>query len=197
MTDRPAGALLGRSFRFMRTGSALAMVPVPRILLLIGAILIALPASLAAQAITVTVSGADPNNWYVGSFGSGDVALPGNNFTNSVQTGPNVDIDVSGFPPGQWVRVLSSKNNDASTTWNSQYTLWVQIIDGGTGTGGFTASITGWVQITTVETELFQVRRDRTGITVQLELRNLTVAAGTTASTPSFLTTVNYTARRP
>jgi len=173
------------------------MVPVPRILPLIGAILIALPASLAAQAITVTVSGADPNSWHVGTFGPGDIALPGNNFTNSIQTGPNVDMNVSGFPPGQWVRVLISKNDDASTTWNSLYALWVQIIDGGTGTGDFTASITGWVQITTVETELFQVRRDRTGITVQLELRNLTVAAGTTASTPSFLTTLNYTARRP
>ncbi len=197
MTERPAGARLGRSFRFMRDAKSSPMGTVLKVMLLIAAMAIALPASLAAQTITVTVSGADPNNWHVGSFGPGDVALPGNNFTNSVQTGPNVDIDVSGFPPGQWVRVLSSKNNDASTTWNSLYTLWVQIIDGGTGTGDFTASITGWVQITTVETELFQVRRDRTGITVQLELRNLTVAAGTTASTPSFLTTVNYTARRP
>ena len=53
------------------------MATVPRTLLLILAAAMALPASLAAQTITVTVGGTDPNSWDVGSFGPGDVLLRG------------------------------------------------------------------------------------------------------------------------
>ena len=95
------------------------------------------------------------------------------------------------------MRVLISKAADEATTWNSYYTLWVRIVDGGTGAGTFEATITDWTPIATAETQMFRVRRDRNGITVQLELRNLVVAARTTTSSPSFQTTVIYTARRP
>ena len=69
----------------------------------------------------------------------------------------------------------------------------------GTGSGGgnsLTWNIpTGaWTQIPTAPTTLplCTVKRNRTGITLQLELQTLTIAAGTTASTPSYLTTLTY-----
>lgn len=201
MIGRPAEAFLDRSFRFRRSARGSTMSTAPKVTLLILLATLALPACLSSQSITVAVAGTDPNDWYVGSFGPGDIGLPGTDF--SVTTHPaapatqTVDIDVDGFPPGQWVRVLISKADDAATTWNSQYEVWVNIVDGGSGTGSFEATITGWTLVTTSETQMFRVRRTRTGITVQLELRNKVVAGGTRTGAPSMLTTVNYAARRP
>lgn len=201
MIGRPAEAFLDRSFRFWRSAHGSSMGTAPKVTLFLLLAALALPAPLASQSITVTVAGSDPNDWYVGSFDSSDIGDPGTDF--SVTTHPaapviqTVDINVLGYPPGQWVRVLISKADDAATTWNSQYEVQVNIVDGGSGTGSFEATITGWTPVTTSETQMFRVRRDRTGITVQLELRNKVVAGGTRSGTPSMLTTVTYTARRP
>lgn len=201
MIERPAEAFLDRSFRLWHGGHGCSMGTTPKASLLILLAALVLPACLSSQSITVAVAPPDPNSWYVGSFGSLDIGLPGTDF--SVTTHPvapatqTVDINVTGYPPGQWVRVLISKADDAATTWNSQYEVWVNIVDGGTGKGDFEATITGWTLVTTTETQMFRVRRDRMGITVQLELRNKVVAGGTRTGTPSMLTTVTYTARRP
>jgi hypothetical protein len=153
----------------------------------------------ALATIEATVAGSDPNNWNVGSFGPGDVAFAGSDFTSSTVTGPNptATIDVNVILGNPTMRIILAKNADESTTWNSTYTLWVYPLSSGTGSGGgnsLTWNIpTGtWTQITSAETQLCTVRRTRTGITVRLELRSLTVAAGTTSSTPSYTTTLNY-----
>jgi hypothetical protein len=168
---------------------------------LIIALAILMTASFGARAATiaVTVTGALPKEWNVGSFGLGNISAPGNDFTSSTQTGPNptVTINITGTSGNSPHTVLVSKAADNGTTWNSTYTLWVQPLSTGAGAGTFTWSIpTGtWTQIPTAPTTLTlgTVRRDRTGVTLQLQLQNLRVSAGTRASAPSFLTTLTYT----
>lgn len=181
----------------MRSGNAFTMDPFSRALPLIAVLAVILPVSLAAQTITVTVSGSDPDNWYVGSFGPADIALPGNDFTSSTQpagAGHQVDIDIAGFPGASPVLIYIRKDADELTTWNGTYTLWIRRVDDGTGTGSITWVSTGWVPITSTDTNLFEVRKDRSGVTVELQLQSLLVAAGTTSSSPSFQTTLTYTA---
>ena len=153
-----------------------------------------------AATITVTVAGLQPSNWDVGSFGSGNIGLIGSDFTTSTQTGPNptVTIDITGTAGNSSHTVLLSKAADSGTTWNSTYTLWIQPQSTGAGAGSFTwtpALVGTWTQIPTAPLTLTlgTVRRDRTGVTLQLQLQQLAVKAGTTASTPSFLTTLTYT----
>jgi hypothetical protein len=155
--------------------------------------------SLHAQlAITVTVAGAQPKDWVIGSFGPGNISAPGNDFPSS-QTGPNptITIALSGASTGASHTVTVSRAADA--TWNSTYTLWIMPQNAGTGSGGgnslaWNIPTGAWTRIPTAPTTLTlcTVKRNRTGITLQLELQNLTVAAGTTASAPSYLTTLTY-----
>lgn len=157
--------------------------------------------SLHAQlAISVTVSGAQPKDWAVGSFGPAAISAPGNDVT-ATQTGPNptITINLSGTSSAAAHTVTLSKAADSGTTWNSTYTLWIMPQGMGVGSGGgnnLTWSIPqgSWTQIPTAPATitLCTVKRNRTGITFQLQLQNLTVAAGTTSSNPSFLTTLNY-----
>jgi hypothetical protein len=172
-----------------------------RCLFLTLVLLVTTPLGLGAQTITVTVAGADPNAWNIGSFGLAQITAPaaGRDFT-ATQTGPNPTVTIStvGFPAGQTARVLISKAADA--TWNSTYTLLIRRRNGGNGGGTFTWSIpTTYTQVPTAPATLllFSFQQLRNNVTVQLRLQNLTVAAGTTASTPSFLTTLIYTAVRP
>ena len=150
--------------------------------------------SAHGASISVTVSGAQPTNWDVGSFGPGSVS-PGNDLV-ATQTGPNptVTIAITGTSGNSPHTVTISRAAD--TTWDTTFTLWVQPLSTGAGAGSLTWSIpTGaWTQIPTAPTTLtlFTVRRDRTGVTLWLQLRNLTVVTGTTSSTPSFLTTLSY-----
>jgi hypothetical protein len=159
------------------------------------AILMAASLSGWAQTITVTVAGAAPKEWNVGSFDLANLISPpaGNDFT-STQTGPNPTVTMDTTSPGNSAHDVTI-TRAADTTWNSTYTLWVYPGSSGTGAGSLTWNITTWTQVPTSPTTLtlFTVRRNRTGITILLELRALTVAAGTTASSPSFLTTLGYT----
>jgi hypothetical protein len=155
-------------------------------------------ASLGAHAatITVTVAGAQPTEWAIGSFSSANISAPGNDLP-SPQTGsnPTITIAISGVAGTANHTVKVSRAADA--TWNSTYTLWIQPLSTGTGPGTLTWSIpTGtWTQIPTAPAalQLCTVKRNRTGVTLRLQLQNLTVTAGTTASNPSFLTTLTYT----
>ncbi len=153
----------------------------------------------ATAIIEATVAGSDPNNWSVGSFGPADIASPGSEFTVTTHTGvnPTVTMNVTVIASNPTMRITLSKNADEATTWNSQYTLWVYPVSTGTGSGGgnycnWSIPTGAWTQITATETQICTLRRSRTGITLRLELRNKVVAAGTTASTPSFTTTLNY-----
>jgi hypothetical protein len=154
----------------------------------------------AQLVITVTVAGAQPKDWVVGSFGPGNISAPGNNFT-STQPGPNptITIKLSGTTNAAAHTVTLSKAADSGTTWNSTYTLWIMPKSAGVGSGGsnslaWNIPIGAWTQIPTAPATitLCTVKRNRTGITLQLELQNLTVTAGTTAAVPSFLTTLTY-----
>jgi hypothetical protein len=198
MIERPARAFLGRSFCFARSMKAFLVSCFPKTLLLVIFAFVALPIALAAQTIAVTVSGADPNSWNVGSFGPADIGLPGTNFTNSTQpvgAGKQVDIDITGFPGAAEVTIGITKPVDELTTWNGTYTLWIRRVDDGTGTGSITWLSTDWVPIlSTGYTDIFSVKRNRLNVTVELQMRNLVVAAGTTSSSPSFQTTLTYRA---
>jgi hypothetical protein len=145
--------------------------------------------------ISVTVAGAQPKEWAVGSFGAGSITAPGNDFT-STQSGPNptITINLSGTTSG--VNHTVTVTSAAGPTWNGTYTLWIKPLNKGAGTGTVTWNIpTGaWTQVPTSPTTvtLCTVKRNRTGITFQLQLQNLKVAAGRTASTPTFQTTLTY-----
>ena len=171
--------------------------------ILAAAVLVTVSMAVSAQSITVTVAGADPNNWTIGSYGPANIGLPGTDFTTATVTGPNPTITIStaGYAAGRTVRVLISKAADASTTWNSSYTLWIRRRNQGSGGGTFNWSIPAatYVQIPAAPAtlQLFTFQRLRNNVTLQLQLQNLTVAAGTTILTPSFLTTLIYTAVWP
>jgi hypothetical protein len=154
----------------------------------------------AQLVITVTVAGAQPKEWVVGSFGPGNISAPGNNFT-STQPGPNptITINLSGTTNAAAHTVTLSKAADSGTTWNGTYTLWIMPQSAGVGSGGgnslaWNIPTGAWTQVPTAPATitLCTVKRNRTGITLQLELQNLTVTAGTTTSVPSFLTTLTY-----
>lgn len=144
--------------------------------------------------IAVSVAGATPKNWDVGSFGPGSIALAGDDFV-SIHSGPQVTIDVTSVPRNKTVQVTVSKPADEGTTWGAGYQLWVRRVSDGTGTS-ITWTSTGWIQVTSTATALFDAVDDRTGVVIELELRGLSVAAGTTTATPSFMTTVTYIATR-
>jgi hypothetical protein len=171
-------------------------------LILAAVMLAAASMVLSAQSITVTVAGANPNNWTIGSYGPANIGLPGTDFTTTTVTGPNptVTISTAGYAAGRTVRVLISKAADAATTWNSSYTLWVRRRNQGSGGGTFAWSLPAatYVQIPTAPAtlQLFTFQRSRNNVTIQLQVQNLTVAAGTPVST-NFLTTLTYTAVWP
>jgi hypothetical protein len=161
-------------------------------LLITAAILMTVSLGAAAATITVTVNQTPSTTWLVGSFGPGDITAPGDDFAASTQTGPNptVTINISGTSGNSPHTVYISKTD--GTTWNSAYTLWVYPLSTGSGPGTCSFDISGWTQVTSTETALFAVRQDRSNVTVQLRLQGLSAAAGTSTSTPSFTTTVNY-----
>jgi hypothetical protein len=165
------------------------------------AVVAILPAN-AALNITVTVAGADAGNWNAGSLGVGNIANPGDDFTPTI-TGANPTVTMV-FRAGAnntnyYIRVR--KAADEATTWNDGYQVWICPL-GSSGTGTVTwlapVAIGTWSQVTSTDLPLFRFRttnRNQTKtITFRLELRNITVTEGTTASTPSYTTTLTYTA---
>jgi hypothetical protein len=149
----------------------------------------------AATTLTVTVSGADPNNWNAGSLGLADIASPESDFT-ATPTGPNptIDIDIGRAPAGAPDRTISVTMNG----WNpatASFTVWIMPIsqgNGGTwvGWGPLVAPGT-WTQIPASPTKLvlYLCRRNRVNVTFRLQLRNLSASAGAA----TFQSTLVYT----
>jgi predicted metal-dependent phosphotriesterase family hydrolase len=79
------------------------------------------------------------------------------------------------------------------TDWNNTLTLWVRRTGNGTGTGGTITGGTAYQQITNTTRSFFRgtvgTSRQRTNITVQYEIRNLSV----TIPVKTLTTTLVYT----
>lgn len=151
--------------------------------------------SLHAQTLTLTIT-----DWNAGSLDITDIASPGSDFPGTITgAAPTLRLSISGFNNTRTVRVSVTKAADETTTWNNDYQIWIRVTNAGTGSGAFTWVLpqNQWAQVTTGRLDLFTVRRARNNVRIELELRNVTVAAGTTAVTPSFLSTLTYRAEWP
>lgn len=158
----------------------------------LGIVLFLLVAGLVPAFCLAQIEVTPATGWNVGTFGAAQLTgLPGTNFTSTQTSASNLlTINVTRWPTGDWSwRVDVSK---ADTTWNGAMTLWILRTGNGTGTGTG-ASISGgnvsFQQITGTATSFYTGRRDRTGVTAQLELRGLAVTVGPNA----YSTTVTYT----